>query len=30
MVTHRLPLTEARHGFELLVKKEATKVIFSP
>jgi len=30
MVTHRLPLTEARHGFGLLVKKEATKVIFSP
>jgi 2-desacetyl-2-hydroxyethyl bacteriochlorophyllide A dehydrogenase len=30
MVTHRLPLTEAGHGFELLVKKEATKVIFSP
>jgi len=30
MVTHRLPFTEARHGFELLVKKEATKVIFGP
>jgi 2-desacetyl-2-hydroxyethyl bacteriochlorophyllide A dehydrogenase len=30
MITHRLPLTEATHGFELLVKKEATKVIFIP
>lgn len=30
MITHRLPLTDARHGFELLVKKEATKVIFIP
>jgi 2-desacetyl-2-hydroxyethyl bacteriochlorophyllide A dehydrogenase len=30
MITHRLPLTEAIHGFELLVKKEATKVIFIP
>jgi 2-desacetyl-2-hydroxyethyl bacteriochlorophyllide A dehydrogenase len=30
MITHRLPLTEGANGFELLVKKEATKVIFSP
>lgn len=30
MITHRLPLSEATHGFELLVKKEATKVIFVP
>lgn len=30
MITHRLPLSEANHGFELLVNKEATKVIFIP
>ena len=30
MITHKLPLTEGTHGFELLVKKEATKVIFIP
>ncbi len=28
MITHKLPLSEGKHGFELLVKKEATKVIF--
>jgi 2-desacetyl-2-hydroxyethyl bacteriochlorophyllide A dehydrogenase len=30
MITHRLPLSEAERGFELLVSKEATKVIFIP
>jgi threonine 3-dehydrogenase len=30
MITHRLPLTEGVKGFELLVKKEAAKVIFTP
>ena len=30
MISHRLPLTDANHGFEMLAKKEATKVIFMP
>ena len=30
MITHRLPLTEAREGFELAVREEAAKVLFLP
>jgi 2-desacetyl-2-hydroxyethyl bacteriochlorophyllide A dehydrogenase len=30
MITHRIPLPEAERGFELAVRKEATKVIFIP
>jgi len=30
MITHRLPLSEAREGFELAVRKEAAKVLFIP
>jgi len=30
MITHRMPLTEAREGFELAVRKEAAKVLFIP
>ena len=30
MITHRIPLAEARNGFEMAAKKEAAKVIFIP
>lgn len=30
MITHRLPLSEAKEGFELAVKKEAASVLFLP
>jgi len=30
IITHRVPLAEARRGFELAVKREAAKVIFIP
>ena len=30
MITHRLPLTQAREGFEAAVRREATKVILVP
>ena len=30
MITHRVPLAEARKGFELAVKREAAKVLFIP
>jgi len=30
MVTHRLPIPEAKDGFELAIKKEAAKVLFIP
>jgi len=30
MITHRIPLLEAREGFELAVRREAAKVLFIP
>jgi threonine dehydrogenase-like Zn-dependent dehydrogenase len=30
MITHRVPLAEARKGFELAAKREAAKVLFIP
>jgi len=30
MITHRIPLTEAKEGFELAISKEAAKVLFIP
>jgi len=30
MISHRLPLEEAKKAFELAARKEATKVIFVP
>lgn len=30
MITHRIPISQAREGFELAVRKEAAKVLFIP
>ena len=30
VITHRLPLGRAEEGFELALKKEAGKILFSP
>jgi threonine dehydrogenase-like Zn-dependent dehydrogenase len=30
MITHKLPLDEAEQGFQLALKKEAAKVLFTP
>jgi len=30
IITHRVPLAEARRGFELAVRREAAKVLFIP
>ncbi|MGB2800068.1 MAG: alcohol dehydrogenase catalytic domain-containing protein [Dehalococcoidia bacterium] len=30
MITHRIPLSEAREGFELALRREAAKVLFIP